>query len=365
MANDTKAMSELLYTHISNMVIPCESGATPSSFVSIMPLGLTVEKGEGWVASLVDVIPKVRKMHEKTVHTVSDVYKLVLTATPPPNSPEDKKRLQRQYDEAMAFLTDDVMRKYHRYFTSYSEAKNYYLTLFNRDPANPARWNAAKKAMTQARNEFVSLGRAKEVESYLAIVKTYAAYEPETLFANALSAYDIAVRRFPGGLPVSTSPEGGLAAPETLSWTTVHISGIDTHPIVADSIARLPLGGTIWPFGEQDVRHTLRRTLSTGMTIRFDLARIDIVRHWFSNVLFAIPGVKQSRFPARGSICPGPYGLTDADAAPFPCMSTSLLLSRNLRASFDGSAGKPHASITIPGVQIIGFVNTLLPVFPG
>lgn len=400
----------------------------PLEFVSLMFPGLTVHAkdfdlttsgGRDNLYRMADQVPAVSKHHLDSGRRCSDMYFKMLSAQTPEDDSAQAKAMEEAYKKAQEYLRTKAYKEYKTFRDEYNDARDDYLSALNdTDLTDKEREKAvrqAKRAMQEAIDDWDALGHKREVEDALATCQRYLAFTPKAFFANAGRAFEMAKDPGSGLYPAICTPSDWAVDPDSLAWTTVVLkqgsSECKLHEDVKqiDSDFSVSFASGPWHASASGGYHDRVEQINQSATVdklglSFEIARVNISRDWFTSALLGydttIPGVK------KGGFCAG--SLAKATQCEFPFLPTAFILARNINVynefsqeeenfmneaqSWSASAKVGYGPFSIgndtssshkltdkeqkefgnavkmsmgEGVQIIGFLNTILtPAFP-
>lgn len=202
------------------------------------------------------------------------------------------------------------------------------------------------------------------------------------------------------------SPGNWFAESAAASWTTATLDSESLYKSEHSDMTSSSEGGSggwgLWSVGashSSSDQHQSMAEDTSSLKVSFEYARIDINRPWLNFLLFSLKGWKMTDME------PGSYSSgnrVQPDSATFPLLPTSFIAVRNLKitaswghedSSFTASATSSGgsvgwgpfsisgsyshsssdktfnstfdgATISNPGLQIIGYVNTIVPYSP-
>lgn len=427
----TEQILNELFSKINNIILPADlsQDIPPMGFVTLLMPGMTVRTkdfdpaiptGRENLYRIMDQLPAVNKRHLDSGRKCSDMYFQLLSAQTPADNPERAQAMQAEYDAAQEILHSKAYKDYKNFRDSYNDAQDEYLSVMNdSDLSSKERETLirqAKRAMNEAMDDWISLGRKQAVEGALDTCARYLAFTPKSFFANAGRIYQNSKDPGSGLYPVICTPSDWATAPDELVWTEVVIkqdsseSKIHTDTKKIDSDFSASFSSGLWHASASGGYHDQIERINQSATIdklgiAFEIARVNISRDWFSSALLTyegttIPGTR------RGSICAG--SLHEAAQCTFPFLPTAFVLARNIRIynefsheeeqflqeaqSWSASAKVGYGPFSLgndtssshnlstkekkefgnavkmtagEGIQIIGFLNTILsPAFP-
>jgi hypothetical protein len=203
------------------------------------------------------------------------------------------------------------------------------------------------------------------------------------------------------------SPSNWFASSASEEWTTVTIDSKSLHRSEHSDYTNMSAGGSaswgLWSvggsFSKEDSHQSMDET-TTELTVSFKFARVDITRPWLNFLLFSMKGWNLGQAYSASGLSNGTK--TQPLGTPFPALPTSFIAVRDLTitanwghddSSFissklstsasvgwgpfavsgsysQGSEDKTFNSdfdgrtISNDGLQIIGWVNTIVPACP-
>lgn len=384
---------------------------------------------------LVDKVQSLNPIYSANGQNISDIYNLVVNAqvVPPPLDPT----AQKQYDEAIAFLQADgtdyddagkpiTIKVDSPIYAAYKKKKKAYdnavvsmmSSYFEYDMSKPddqRKWSLLGPTFIDAVNtawDDWNNAQKTKVEDKLAILAQSSNNQVGVVF-NAAKAQFNNLRKVSLTVPGKVywasyaSPANWFASSASEEWTTVTIDSQSLHRSEHSDYTNMSAGGSaswgLWSvggsFSKQDSHQSMDQT-TTGLTVSFKFARVDITRPWLNFLLFSMKGWKVAEAYSASGLSNGtkkqPLGI------PFPNLPTSFIAVRDLKitatwghedSSFissklstsaslgwgpfaisgsysQGSEDKKFNSnfdgrtISNDGLQIIGWVNTIVPACP-
>lgn len=384
---------------------------------------------------LVDKVQSLNPIYSANGQNISDIYEVVVNAqvVPPPLDPKAKE----QYDEAIAFLQADgrgyndegepitvkvdspIVAAYKKKKKDYENAVISMMSSYSQyDMSNPddqRKWSlfgptligAVKTAWDNWNN-----AQKTKVEDKQAILAQSSNNQVGVVFAAAKAEFGLLARASitnPGKLYRASyaSPGNWFASSASEEWTTVTIDSKSLHRSEHSDYTNMSAGGSaswgLWSvggsFSKQDSHQSMDQT-TTGLTVSFKFARVDITRPWLNFLLFSMKGWNVAEAYKASGLSNGtkkqPLDMH------FPSLPTSFIAVRDLKitatwghedSSFissklstsaslgwgpfaisgsysQGSEDKKFNSnfdgrtISNDGLQIIGWVNTIVPACP-
>lgn len=405
------------------------SGSTPPrEFVTLMLPGITVSPkdfdlttsgGRDNLYRLADQLPAVNKSHLDSGRKCSDLYFKMLSAQVPEDNSAQAQALEAAYQKAQAYLSTSAYKEYKTYRDDYNDAHDDYLSILNdsdlTDKEREKALRSAKRAMQEAEDDWSALGHRREVEDALATCQRYLAFTPKSFFASAGQTFEAAKDPGSGLYPAVCTPSDWAVDPDALSWTEVVLKQGSSESKLHEDVKQIDsdfsasFSGGLWHADASGGYHDRMEQINKSSTvdklgISFEIARVNISRDWFTSALLGydatIPGMK------KGGLCAG--SLAKAAQCEFPFLPTAFIIARNINVynefsqeeenflkevqSWSASAHVGYGPFSVgndtssshdltsqeekefgnavkmsvgAGVQIIGFLNTILtPAFP-
>lgn len=306
------------------------------------------------------------------------------------------KRKKIAYDNAVA----NLMSKYFQYDMSKPEDQRKWSLLGPTliDPVNTA-WS-----------DWINAQKTK-VESELAVLAQSSNNQVGVAFNNAQQQFNLLRRASLTDLGKDywasyASPGNWFSSAAADEWTEVTINSGSLHTSEHSDCTSMSTGGHaswgLWSvggsFSKEDSHHSQSKT-TENLSLTFKFARIDITRPWLNFLLFNINGWSLGAAYAAGGLS---NGTKDQQDQPFPLLPTSFIAVRDLKITADwGEEDSSFVSSTIsskstggygpfaisgsyssssedkkfdsewdgrtisnPGLQIIGWINTIVPHCP-
>lgn len=427
-AKSSEEMLEVLFNEINNIIMPMNPSnptAPPAGFVTMAVPGTTVNSadfdpntpaGRENLYAYMDRLPAVDKRYVDSAKRCSDLYGQILSAATPDDDPEAAAAKEKAYQDALSFLTDDVVDAYEDYEDEYYDARDELFSLMNDPDASEGDRKKAQRASDRAWKHWTTKGLKQKVEEAFNVCSAYLLCTPKSFFAQAGKTFEECKDPTTGLRPVVCTPSIWATDPSKLSWanvTVTHNSSVSkvsdyTKQVDESFSADFKMG--LWSASASGGYHDRVHKLNASSTVdnlgmSFDIARVDLRRDWFMGSLLTYPGTKIPGYD-RGALCSG--SLETAASCTFPFLPTSFVVARNINLyntftseeealfeestswSLDAKVGYGPFSISSntsvstdlsedekkqfgdaikvsvgEGMQIIGFVNTILtPAFP-
>lgn len=383
-------------------------------------------------ATLVDPVFSTFPIATPNAQKVSQIFKLVANSkvVPEQESPADKAT----YDKAFNFLHADgtsydddgkaitikvdspVYANYKRKLVAYNTAlatmmSNYFQYDMTK-PDDQRKWSMLGptfQSSVQMAWDDLQNAQATRVQDALATLAQSSNNQVGTLFKDARQQFEMMKRSSVSGggdwWPTNAIPANWFAPNAATEWTAVTINSGSLRTSEHSDFSQTTAGGRaswgLWSFGGGFGHESSNQFMSNetqSLSVSFKFARVTIDRPWYNNLLFSVKGWKTAAYDA-GMIS---NGTKSQDKLPFPMLSTSFIVVRDVKISaswskeessmisskISGSASAgwgpfaisgsySHAStdknfassfdgktITNNGLQIIGWVNTIIPSCP-
>lgn len=358
-----------------------------------------------------------------TQDTISSVYRDVLQFSKVVNR-EISEEEQKKMDEKRAFITSketEHLKYYEKYRTAaqeYLKARSEAESASGDDPISKERvtnWinmgHILKENVDMAEREFRSLGfrdQIADAENYIAQVTENSMVNYKARLEEKLTQPHNSPE-FGPFLPVTLIP--GNFASSSSGWTQFSFSEQDFHQYNNKSTTKGSLGGSVrllgvWKVGKADGSTSTEETdeskKASNFTAQFEIAQIPILRPWFEPGFFSMRGwdlgdMWNLNWPDK-KVSNG----EDPPVGRLVAYPTSAIFVRNVTFSFDessdfshyfndirsgsGLAGwgvfrtkgtfsstneqktvdhkEEHGKIVINGMQLIGFINNVIPKAP-
>lgn len=424
----TEEILNKIFDKLNNILAPADltPGAPPPlNFVTLALPGVTVRRedfdpetpaGRDNLYRMMDRLPAANKQYLDSGRRCSEMFAQILSATPPAGDPAKARALKAKYQEAQDYLRGREYQEYKTCRRTYNRARDLFLRLQNETSPDQGALVEAREDMDEALDDWLALGHKKDVEAALAVCQNYLAATPEAIFAAAGQAFERAKDPVTGLYPVTCLPASWAADPESLSWTDVVIKQGGSEDRLHTDVKRLDASFSanfaygLWHASASGGYHDQTERINKSSTvdrlgISCQIARVELARDWFTSSLITYPGATiDGRGP--GSLCAGSLaGAADCD---FPFLPTALVVARNIHIynkfsseeenffheaeSWSASAQVGYGPFSVganassssdltdwerkefgdttrltvgDGVQIIGFLNTILtPAFP-
>lgn len=383
---------------------------------------------------LVDKVQSLNPIYSANGQNVSQIYKAVLGAkvVEPPLDPT----AERGYRQAIAFLQADspgyddsgnpvtvkvdspvyaaYKRKKKAYDSAVSSLISNYVQYKMSNPQDQRKWSLLGPTLIDAVNtawdDWINAQKTK-VEDKLAILAQSSNNQVGAAFKDANTQFNNLRKASitdPGNVYWASyaSPSNWFASSASEEWTTVTIDSQSLYLSEHSDYTNMSAGGRaswgLWSvggnFSKQDSHQSMDQT-TTGLTVSFKFARVDITRPWLNFLLFSMKGWTTTAYSAY-ELSNGTK--TQKPNTPFPNLPTSFIAVRDLKitatwgqedSSFissklstsasvgwgpfaisgsysQGSEDKKFNSdfdgrtISNDGLQIIGWVNTIVPACP-
>lgn len=264
-------------------------------------------------------------------------------------------------------------------------------------------------AVTTAWNDWMAAQKSK-VESQIAVMSQYSNNQVGTAFAAAQSQFNALRKTSADSSKIYyasyASPANWFSASAAEDWTEVTIDSGNLKTSEKSDYSSMSTGGSagwgLWSLGgsfsKEDSHQSMDQT-TQNLKVKFKFARIDITRPWLNMLLLSMTGWSVTG-RARGALSNGTK--TQPLGTPFPLLPTSFIAVRDLSITADwgkqdsesvssktaakssfgwgpfaisgsyasGSESKTFTSdfdgrtITNNGLQIIGWINTVVPNCP-
>lgn len=346
---DSGQLMEKIFANLYNQMIPSSlNDDEPSTqFLSVMLPGITLDDkfdpstydGEKKLNQIVDRIPKVSKNYVDSARKVSQEYEKILSAVTPDDSTEAEE-MKAKYEAAQKLLFQDganteEYETYLKFQTDYLTAQNLYLTECNKIPQNKDLVRELEQRAKTVLKNWVASGKAK-IDEALDVMTRYRAFTPASVFSEAIANY--LINKTDIGMRTSFVPQTWATDPESLSWETVTVMEGATEDHVHKDVSSVSSsfsagfsaglwGGSASGRYKKDLEKVQAESSVEKFGMRFEIARVDILRDWFNGGLLDyekvfIPGVSENK------ICSG--SLSTSSDCSFPLLPTALILARNI-----------------------------------
>lgn len=251
-----------------------------------------------------------------------------------------------------------------------------------------------------------------KVEDKLAVLAQSSNNQVGVVFSAAKAQFDLLRRASLTNVgktysPSYASPSNWFAGSAAEEWTEVTIDSKSLRTNEHSDYSNMSAGGNaswgLWSvggsFSKEDSHQSMDKT-TTGLTVSFKFTRVDITRPWLNFLLFSMKGWNLGQAYSASGLSNGTK--TQSLGMPFPNLPTSFIAVRNLKITAtwgqddsslikdklsasasvgwgpfaisgsysQGSEDKKFKSnfdgktISNDGLQIIGWVNTIVPACP-
>ena len=374
------------------------------------------------VYTSMDQIPAFDKYYINSTKTVSGLFDAILLSSPPKDDPTEAAKHKAEFDDAEKTIEAYYIKHYQPYRTVYQTATNNYWSAFNARPKNEDVVRKAKKDMDNALQDWEALGKKYTVEKALAIANGYAAYTPQTIYEEARTKFSNLKRETGELLPVMFSPnawaEDSKDPKDALAWEDVEMTYESETAEIHNKVKDIKAEGSanFWVIKgkidySREEKELNEHFTSEKLGFSFKIARVSINREWLKTTLITFSDTSSKGFQKKGDICPGSLEKAlqrNPEKLNFPpAIPTELIITKELKIygefkeaenyhktinecikggakigfgpfsigvnvninTNDDYAKKQYSkdtvSITVDGMQIIGYVNSvLMPEFP-
>ena len=349
-------LMEKIFANIYNQMIPSSLNKNEPSrqLLSVMIPGITLDDsldastydGEKALNALVDRIPKASKNYVDSGRKVSLEYEKILSAITPEDGPEASTTKAR-YKAAQNLLFRDGKNTkeydtYLKYRENYLICQNQYLTECNKIPQDKEKIRQLAENARTAFGNWAASGKA-EIDAALEVMLNYRAFVPASVFAEALTNY--LLQKTDTGVRTIFTPQTWATDPESLAWETVTVMENAEESHIHKDVSSISSsfhtefsaglwGGSASGQYKKDLENVQAESAVEKFGMRFEIARVDIMRDWFNGGLLDyenvfVPGVSANK------ICSG--NLAESDNCSFPLLPTALILARNITVYNDFS----------------------------
>jgi len=403
-----------VFDEINNFVMPFDPSNPPEGFACLNFPGETViatdydpqnAVNKSNICAKMNRIPKYCRNYVDSGKTVSGLAEQILSAYPPKVEEYVKARQQIEHDKARNVI-DKHGDAYYQYKRMYNVANRAYLSVKNRPDVTEVELLEKEQERNTAFDLWNGLGYKTTVDGAIAITKrlTYTAETVQsaliTKLANAESSH----------FEVVFSPNNWVD-PDKLSWTNVAIKRTSKEIKKHNTIDKFSYDKSVNVFwviykgADRDTKTEDKLNEATNMDaleFTFEIARVDIIRDWFPGDFLTYAGLWM-KGRSKGSLCAG--SLEKAKDSDYLSIPTGFIVARNINIygefgtevnkflktfkesheytkagfgiySFDKKtststetseksefSGKTKIT-TGPRMQIIGYINSVLPPFP-
>lgn len=377
------------------------------------PLGRKISDVYASVVNANVPMPPVSEQDEAAYNKANKVLNLELQAL------DDNEEPLKDSDGKLVktYVDSPLYKNYKRKVVARDNAMLAFITRYQEfdmsKPEDQRKWAmmgpTLLSAVTMAQDDLQG-AQQKKIEDAVAALAQSSRNQVGQVFSNAQKQFSNMRLTSGDGLnefrPSYAIPSNWYDTEADNTWTSIKVDSKSLKTEEHSDFSKFSIGNNsdygLWSFGasvNKDAENKTKHSLAENLTVSFDFLRVTISRPWMNALLFNLGGWSIPQSKGIGSISNG----TREQAGPdMPLLTTSFIVARNvkitgdwteseksdvsnslngntsigwgpfaLKGSFANSSKDKKSSATFdgktisaPGMQIIAWVNTVVPLSP-